>query len=143
MCSSRVLVSLWIRGDNMALLMFLKRLVGGTGGGGLFGYLARKDDNKTSIELDGARQAAAKDLIDKLPNGAVLRESTPDGWRLEIWMPPLQVPPLFILDADRSEPVQGLPTPIELSAQQSKALNQTKTVTANDSLQEGPTTRAE
>ena len=106
----------------MSLMWFLKRL-GGPTGAGLFAYLTSRNQNKSRIELEKARQVAATDLIDHLPDGAVFRESTADGWR-EIWMPPLQAPPLFALPADSGEFTQDASTLGELLAQNPKALNQ-------------------
>ena len=71
----------------MALRWFLKRLARGAQDTGLWGYLASRDQNKSRIELERVRVAGTKELIDHLPNGAVYREGTPDGWR-EIQMPP-------------------------------------------------------
>jgi len=65
--------------DGMSLMWFLKRLVGPKGG--LFAYLTSRDQNKSRIELEKARQAAATDLIDHLPDRAVFRERTAAGWR--------------------------------------------------------------
>jgi hypothetical protein len=106
----------------MSLMWFLKRL-SGPKGAGLFAYLTSRNQNKSRIELEKARQAAATDLIDHLPDGAVFRESTADGWR-EIWMPPIQAPPLFFLPADSSESTQNPSTLGELPTQNPKALNQ-------------------
>jgi hypothetical protein len=88
----------------MSLMWSLKRL-SGPKDAGLFAYLTSRNQNKSRIELEKARQAAATDLIDHLPDGAVFRESTADGWR-EIWMPPMQAPPLFFLPADSGESPQ-------------------------------------
>ncbi len=90
---------------------------------GLFAYLTSRDQNKSRIELEKARQAAATDLIDHLPDGAVFRESTADGWR-EIWMPPLHAPTLFVIPADSSEPAQDTVTLDESLAQNPRALSQ-------------------
>jgi hypothetical protein len=121
----------------MALMLFLKRLVGGTGEGGLFAYLAKINDNKTRIEVERARQATASDLLSNLRDGVVLRQSTADGWTLEIWMPPSQATPMFILQTDSRESAQDSPHATELAAQHAKALNQKATGTAGDSPQEG------
>jgi hypothetical protein len=65
---------------------------------GVFGYLAIRDRNRCQVELEHARQEAAKDLIECLPCGAVYREGTADSWR-EIWMPPAPRSPLFVIPA--------------------------------------------
>jgi len=127
----------------MALIFFLKRLVGGTGGGGLFAYLAKINDNKTRIEVERGRQATANDLISNLRDGVVLKQSTTDGWTLEIWMPPPQAPPLFILQADSGESAQDTPHATEFAAQHAKAINQKDTGAVGDSPQEGSTPCAE
>jgi hypothetical protein len=107
----------------MSLIWFLKRL-GGPKGAGLFTYLTSRNQNKSRIELEKARQAAATDLIDHLPDGAVFRESTADGWR-EIWMPPIQQEtPRFFLPADSREAIQDPSTLDELLSHNPKALNQ-------------------
>jgi hypothetical protein len=90
--------------DGISLMWFLKRLTGGPKNFGLFAYLTVRNQNKSRVELEKARQAAAADLIDHLPNGAVFRERTPDGSR-EIWMPPLQPHPLIVYPADGSRQV--------------------------------------
>jgi len=123
----------------MTLTLFLRRLVGGTGGGGLFVYLAKINDNKTRIELERARQATAKDLISNLRDGVVLREGTPDGWRLEIWMPSSQAPPRFILQTDCREQVQDPPHATKSAAQHPKALNQKDAGAPGDSPEEDST----
>jgi hypothetical protein len=120
----------------MGLMLFVKRLVSGTGSGGLFAYLARRNDNETRIQLEATRQATAKDLISSLRDGAVLRESTSDGWRLEIWMPPQQVAPLLILETDSRQPEQDPPKPTEFSAEHPKALDQDDAATARECSQE-------
>jgi len=106
----------------MSLMWFLKRL-SGPKGAGLFAYLTSRNQNKSRIELEKARQAAATDLIDHLPDGAVFRESTADGWR-EIWMPPIQAHPLFFLPVASSESAQNPSTLGELPTQNPKALHQ-------------------
>jgi hypothetical protein len=55
-------------------------------GTGLFPYLASRDQNRTRIKLEKARQEATTQIIACLPSGAIYREGTPDGWR-EIRMP--------------------------------------------------------
>jgi hypothetical protein len=72
-----------------------------------FAYLTSKDQNKSRIELEKARQAAAANLIDHLPDGAVFRESTADGCR-EIWMPPLRALPLFVISVESSGSVRDI-----------------------------------
>lgn len=74
---------------------------------GFFAYLISRNQNKSRIELEKARQEAAADLIDHLPDGAVYRESTADGWR-EIWMPPLHALRLSVIPADSSESVHDI-----------------------------------
>ena len=109
--------------DGMSLMWFMRRLVSPKETG-LFAYLTSRNQNKTRVELEHARQIAARDLIDHLPHGAVFRESTADGWR-EIWMPsPLHAPPLFITAADSSETVQDTKTLNESMARNLRALSQ-------------------
>jgi hypothetical protein len=109
--------------DGMISMWFLKRLVDGSKSTGLFAYLTSRNQSRSRIELEKARQAAATNLIDHLPNGAVFRESTADGWR-EIWMPPLHAPPLVVLPADSSHPAQDANMPSEIPAQNPRALSQ-------------------
>lgn len=66
---------------------------------GLWAYLASRDQNKSRIELERARIAATKELIERLPNGAVYREGTPDGWR-EIQMPPVSQTSLLVVPVE-------------------------------------------
>jgi hypothetical protein len=120
----------------MGLMLLMKRLAGETGTGGLFAYLARRNENETRIQLEKTRQATAKDLISNLRDGAVLRESTSDGWRLEIWMPPQQVAPLLILETGSRQPEQDPSKPTEFSAQHPKALEQDDAATAKERPQE-------
>jgi hypothetical protein len=108
----------------MVLMFFLKKLVGGKGGGGMFAYLSRINENKTRIELERTRQATAKDLISNLRDGVVLRESGPDGWTLEIWMPPPQAPPMFFLGTESRQSGQHSPRATEVITQHAKELNQ-------------------
>jgi hypothetical protein len=86
----------------MSLTGFLKLLTGKPSLTGLFAYLASRDANKSRVELEKARQEASTALISRLPNGAVFRESTMDGWR-EILMPSAQDPPVIVLPADTAE----------------------------------------
>jgi hypothetical protein len=88
--------------DSMSLTGFLKMLTGKPSLTGLFAYLASRDANKSRVVLEKARQEASTALISRLPNGAVFRESTTDGWR-EILMPPTQDPPVIVLPADTAE----------------------------------------
>jgi hypothetical protein len=127
--------------DGMSLMWFLKRLVGPKSAG-LFTYLTSRNQNMTRLELERARQAAATDLIDHLPAGAVFRESTADGWR-EIWMPLLHAPPLFVIPADSSEPAQDTNTLDESRAQNHRALSQDNgTGATGDLLQPWPEPRS-
>jgi hypothetical protein len=98
-------------------MWFLKRLVDPKSAG-FFAYLTSRDQNKSRIELEKARQAAAADLIDHLPDGAVFRESTTDGWR-EIWMPPLRALPLFVISRDSSKSIQDIGTLNDTGAENS------------------------
>jgi hypothetical protein len=86
---------------------FLKRIAGRSDRTGLFGYLAIRDRNRCQVELEHARQEAAKDLIERLPCGAVYREGTADSWR-EIWMPPAPRSRLFVIPAVHHEPPRDL-----------------------------------
>lgn len=62
---------------------------------GLFEYLACRDRNRTRIKLEDARREATNDLIDRLPYGAVYRETARDC-RREIWMPSPPQSPLLL-----------------------------------------------
>jgi hypothetical protein len=95
-CSAPTLPSILHEVDSMSLTGFLKLLTGKPSLTGLFAYLASRDTNKSRVELEKARQEASTALISRLPNGAVFRESTTDGWR-EILMPPVQDPPVIAL----------------------------------------------
>lgn len=119
----------------MVVAWFLKRFAGGPGSSGLFAYLSRRDDNKTRIELEKARGAVVKDIIGQLPDGAVFRESTGNGWR-EIYMPPSQASPLFFFRADDHEPEQDPIMPTEFSARPPKALNSDDEAEEEDSPQQ-------
>jgi hypothetical protein len=105
----------------MAWGWILQRLASGSAGMGLFGYLASRDQNKTRIKLENARQESTKDIIDHLPSGAVYREGTPDGWR-EILMPPGGQSSLFVVPLEQRGPADPVP-PIELP-QPPRALSQ-------------------
>jgi hypothetical protein len=87
---------------TMVFGWILKRLGHETQTTGLWGYLASRDRNKSRVEYEKARIAATKELIDHLPNGAVYREGTPEGWR-EIQMPLVPEPPLFVVPIERRE----------------------------------------
>ena len=93
----------------------LKKLVYGRQGTGFFCYLASRDRNRTRIKLEKTRKEATGDIIEHLPNGAVYREGTPDGWR-EILMPDALQHKLFVLAEEHDAPAQyphdpaGLPT---------------------------------
>lgn len=65
----------------MSLRWILRQLGASSRHTGFFGYLLRRDDNKTRIQLENARHQATTDLIDRLPRGALYREGTADGWR--------------------------------------------------------------
>jgi hypothetical protein len=58
----------------MSLMWFLKQLAGPKSSGFL-AYLISRNQNKSRIELEKARQETATDLIDRLPDGAVYREA--------------------------------------------------------------------
>jgi hypothetical protein len=60
--------------DGMSLMWFLKQLAGPKSSG-FFAYLISRNQNKSRIELEKARQETATDLIDRLPDGAVYREA--------------------------------------------------------------------
>jgi len=104
----------------MAWGWIFKRLATGSTEMGLFGYLSNRDQNKTRIKLESARQQATMDIIDHLPNGAVYREGTPDGWR-EIMMPWEPQSSLFMIpmehhgSPDSSAPTQLPPPPNALN----------------------------
>jgi len=85
----------------MSLTGLARALLGS--GTGLFAYLAGRNENRNKVELEKARQEASAALISQLPDGAVFRESTPNGWR-EILMPPCQEARLIILPADAGQP---------------------------------------
>jgi hypothetical protein len=106
----------------MVLGWILRRLANHSQGTGLFGYLTSRDQNKTRIKLESARQEATKDIIAHLPNGAMFREGTSNGWR-EILMPPATQSPLFVLPVENSEPAQEPCEPTELP-QPPRALEQ-------------------
>jgi hypothetical protein len=97
----------------MALGWILKRLANGTQRTGLWAYLASRDQNKSRIELEKTRVAGTRELIEHLPNGAVYREGTPDGWR-EIQMPSAPQPSLFILPGKQRESAENTADPAEL-----------------------------
>jgi len=98
----------------MAWGWILKRLAHGAQATGLWGYLASRDQNKSRIELERARVAGTKELIEHLPNGAVYREGTPDGWR-EIQMPSTSQLPLFVLPVEQHGSTKQASESAELS----------------------------
>jgi hypothetical protein len=106
--------------DSMSLTGFLKLLTGKPVGAGLFAYLASRDANQNRVKLEKARQEASSALISQLPNGAVFRESTADGWR-EIWMPTSQDPPV-ILPTASMEPAYGIASQGAVAGQKPKAI---------------------
>jgi hypothetical protein len=89
----------------MSLTGFLKLLTGKPSLTGLFAYLTSRDANKSRVELEKARQETSTALISRLPNGAVFRESTAEGWR-EILMPPAQDQPIVFLPAEIAEEIK-------------------------------------
>lgn len=102
--------------------------------GGMFGYLAGRNWNKTEIELareqaraqvelEQTRGATTQQIIDHLPAGAVFREGTASGWR-EIQMPPVANSALFVLAETHQDAHQAACQSDELSAQSPKALQQ-------------------
>ena len=105
----------------MSLTGFLKLLSGRSGGTGLFAYLTSRNTNKNRVELEKARQETSTALIGQLPNGAVFRESTSDGWR-EIWMPPLQGPQVIFFPAADGEPVSRTASQDAVMDQNQKAI---------------------
>lgn len=99
----------------MALSWILKRLAHGAQASGIWDYLASRNQNKSRIELERARIAGTKELIEHLPNGAVYREGTASGWR-EIQMPSAsQQPPLFVLPVEQHQSVEESSEVAELS----------------------------
>jgi hypothetical protein len=89
---------------------------------GLFDYLASRNRDKTRVKLEDRRREAAKDLVGRLPNGAVYREKTADGW-MEIQMPdPARQAPLFVLPMDQRDRPQGCRDPSVQPLQQPRAL---------------------
>jgi hypothetical protein len=121
------------RGGNMVLSLLHKWLANGTHGG-LFGYLANRNWNKTEIELarertgaqvelEQTREATTQQIIGHLPAGAVFREGTASGWR-EIQMPPVAHSALFVLSETHNDPRQAACEADELSVQSPNALQQ-------------------
>lgn len=99
----------------------LRRIASDSRHAGLFDYLASRDRDKTRAKIEDRRREAAKDLVDRLPNGAVYREKTADGW-MEIQMPdPARQPPLFVVPMDRDRQ-QGCQDPAVQPPQQRRAL---------------------
>jgi 2-C-methyl-D-erythritol 4-phosphate cytidylyltransferase len=92
----------------VSLTGFVRGLIGS--GTGVFAYLISRDENKSKVELELARQQASTALISQLPDGAVFRESTANGWR-EIWMPPSQTSQLIVLPSDAARPCTHLDMP--------------------------------
>jgi hypothetical protein len=106
----------------MGLGWILRRLAGDSRRAGLFDYLARRDDNKTRVKLENDRRGAARDLVDRLPSGAVYREKTADGW-MEIQTPDAAGPPsLFVLPMDQCDRPAGHVGPSAEPPQQTLAL---------------------
>lgn len=60
-------------------LSFLFRLFTPRPDGGLFGYLQRRDDNKTHIKLVQERRVTSREVIGQLGPGDEYQESTPTG----------------------------------------------------------------
>jgi hypothetical protein len=87
----------------MALGWISGLLASHPGGVGLFGYLTNRDRNKTRIKLAGTCREATNDLIDRIPYGAVYRETARDCIR-EIWMPPQSRPPVRLSPEVHHEP---------------------------------------
>lgn len=102
----------------MAWGRILKRLTSGSQGAGLFGYLTSRDQNQSRVKYENARKEATKDIIGHLPDGAVYREGTPDGWR-EILMPQAAPQLAFMApehDESRRDPCQATELPPALKA---------------------------
>jgi hypothetical protein len=116
MCAGVVLTGVMagVRCDHDGLGRDVAADHGGPPRAGLFGYLIRRDQNKTKIRIEVARQEAARDLIDHLPSGAVYREATANGWR-EVWMPDAPRPSLFVVLTDNRhlapDPSDAVETP--------------------------------
>jgi len=70
---------------------------------GMWAYLASKARDKSRIELERTRTEGTRQILDRLPYGAVIREGTADGWR-EIQMPDAPQSPLFLIPTENRSP---------------------------------------
>ncbi len=87
----------------MAWGWIAKRLAGGSPRAGVAYYLAIRNHNKSLEGREKSRREAIRDLIERLPPGAVYAERTADGWT-EIRMPNVSSQPLVVLAADNFKP---------------------------------------
>jgi hypothetical protein len=106
----------------MHLTGIMRMLTGRPGSTGLFAYLSSRNVNKSRVELERARQEASTALIRQLPNGAVFRESTTDGWR-EILMPAPPGQPGIVLPATSTQPPCGTDVQDVIAGQRPKAIS--------------------
>jgi hypothetical protein len=80
---------------------------------GLWLFLSVRAQAKGLVELEKVRNDGIKEVIDRLPGGAVLREGSPDGWTREIWMPGTPVPPQYLLRVEQLSPADQPELPAE------------------------------
>ena len=65
----------------MAWQWILKKLASASQDGGLWGYLSRRHDNLTRIELERVHAAGSTEIIDHLPPGSIFTDETATGRR--------------------------------------------------------------
>jgi hypothetical protein len=65
----------------MAWQWILKKLASASQDGGLWGYLSRRNDNRTRIELERVHAAGSTEIIDHLPPGSTFTDETATGRR--------------------------------------------------------------
>jgi hypothetical protein len=107
---------------TMALGMILSRLANiSRDHKGLWHFLSVRSRGKSRVELEKVRNEGTKDAIDHLPRGGVLRESGPDGWTREIWIPDAhQIGPFVVhlehpgLSGDSTESIELQQPPKQL-----------------------------
>jgi hypothetical protein len=103
-------------------LSFLLRFFASHPDGGLFGYLKRRNDNRTRIELERERRVTSLQVIGQLGPGDEYRESTPDGWR-EIRKAQVPSGALFVLSETVGEQEQATQHRSELPGQHPRPID--------------------
>ena len=90
----------------MAWHWILKKLASGSREGGLWGYLSKRHDNRTRIELERIHAAGSTEILDHLPPGSTFKDETATG-RREIWKSPAPEASLFFVSHEPGQSAAG------------------------------------